>query len=280
MVCLCFSRILWRIFIMKITKILGAASAAVVSAAVVAASASANEAFLMYASSDWSVQCMDAASENATNADVTGNGTYTVSISGFEWEDEETAEMVPATATGATVFCIDIADLATDLGCGKGSDAYEALGSSATAADKMAVAQAAGVEFSNVVITATNTDGSTTDIPVDESKLIWGDIEGNGKIRLEIFNAYGDTSKDAPIDAAGFSFDDTLSVTFTISGVGGDAAAADDTAADDATDTGAADDTATAPEKGSPDTGVEGIAAVAGVAVLAAGAVLVSKKRK
>lgn len=265
---------------MKIAKILGAASAAVVSAAVLAASASANEAFLMYASSDWSVQSMDAASANGTNADITGDGTYTVSVGGFEFEDEETAEMVPATGTGATVFCIDIADLATDLGCGKGSDAYEALGSSATAADKMAVAQAAGVEFSDVVITATNTDGSTTDIAVDESKLIWGDIEGNGKIRLEIFNAYGDTSKDAPIDAAGFSFDDTLSVTFTISGIGGEAA--DDTAAEDATDADAADDTAatTTPEKGSPDTGVEGIAAVAGVAVLAAGAVLVSKKRK
>ena len=47
MACLCLSRILWRIFIMKITKILGAASAAVVSAAVLAASASAYEAFLM-----------------------------------------------------------------------------------------------------------------------------------------------------------------------------------------------------------------------------------------
>ena len=56
-------------------------------------------------------------------------------------------------------------------------------------------------------------------------------------------------------------------------------AAADDTATD-ATTGDAADDTATTPEKGSPDTGVEGIAAVAGVAVLAAGAVLVSKKRK
>ena len=33
-------------------------------------------------------------------------------------------------------------------------------------------------------------------------------------------------------------------------------------------------------EKGSPDTGVEGIAAVAGVAVVAAGAVVLSKKRK
>ena len=61
--------------IMKITKILGAASAAVVSAAVMAASAGAYEAFLMYASSDWSVQCMEATSANATTADVTGDGT-------------------------------------------------------------------------------------------------------------------------------------------------------------------------------------------------------------
>ena len=39
-------------------------------------------------------------------------------------------------------------------------------------------------------------------------------------------------------------------------------------------------DNAATTEKGSPDTGVEGIAAVAGVAVVAAGAVLLSKKRK
>ena len=144
----------------------------------------------------------------------------------------------------------------------------------------MAFAQATGLKISDVVITATNTDGTSTDIAVDESKLYYGDIEGNGKIRLEIFNAYGDTSKDAPIDAAGFSFDDSLSVTFTVSGTGM-GAAADDTATD-ATTGDAADDTATTttPDKGSPDTGVEGIAAVAGVAVLAAGAVLVSKKRK
>ncbi len=277
MACLCLSRILWWIFIMKITKILGAASAAVVSAAVLAASASAYEAFLMYASSDWSVQCMDATSENATKADVTGDGTYTVAISGFEWEDEDTAEMVPATGTGATVFCVDIDGLANALGCGKDAEGYDAL---ETAADKMAFAQATGLKISDVVITATNTDGTSTDIAVDESKLYYGDIEGNGKIRLEIFNAYGDTSKDAPIDAAGFSFDDSLSVTFTVSGTGM-GAAADDTATD-ATTGDAADDTATTttPDKGSPDTGVEGIAAVAGVAVLAAGAVLVSKKRK
>lgn len=264
---------------MKITKILGAASAAVVSAAVLAASASAYDAFLMYASSDWSCSVMDLGAYPEGNVSITGDGTYTVSVGNFMFEDEETAEMVPATATGATVFCIDIADLAADLGFGKGSDAYEALGSSATAADKMALAEAAGIEISDVVITAANADGSTTDVAIDESKIIYGDIEGNGKLRIELYNAYGDTSKDAPLDAAGFTFDDTLSVTFTIAGIDGDSAS-DATDAGDATDATDAADTGASENKGSPDTGVEGIAVVAGVAVLAAGAVLVSKKRK
>ena len=265
--------------IMKITKILGAASAAVVSAAVMAASAGAYEAFLMYASSDWSVQCMDATSENATTADVTGDGTYTVAISGFEWEDEETAEMVPATATGATVFCVDIDGLANALGCGKDAEGYDAL---QTAAEKMAFAQATGLTISDVVITATNSDGTSTDIAVDESKLYYGDIEGNGKIRLEIYNAYGDTSKDAPIDPAGFSFDDALSVTFTVSGTGmGDAAAADDNAADAATvDAEAPADNAADANKGNPETGVAGVAVAAGVVALAGAAVVASRKRK
>lgn len=187
--------------------------------------------------------------------------------------------MVPATATGATVFCVDIDGLANALGCGKDAEGYDAL---QTAAEKMAFAQATGLTISDVVITATNSDGTSTDIAVDESKLYYGDIEGNGKIRLEIYNAYGDTSKDAPIDPAGFSFDDALSVTFTVSGTGmGDAAAADDNAADAATvDAEApADNAAASDGKGSPDTGVEGIAVVAGVAALAAGAVIVSKKR-
>ena len=263
---------------MKITKILGAASAAVVSAAVMAASAGAYEAFLMYASSDWSVQCMEATSENATTADVTGDGTYTVAISGFEWEDEETAEMVPATATGATVFCVDIDGLANALGCGKDAEGYEGL---QTAAEKMALAQATGLTISDVVITATNSDGTSTDIAVDESKLYYGDIEGNGKIRLEIYNAYGDTSKDAPIDPAGFSFDDALSVTFTVSGTGMGDAAADDNAADAATvDAEAPADNAADANKGNPETGVAGVAVAAGVVALAGAAVVASRKRK
>lgn len=262
---------------MKITKILGAASAAVVSAAVLAASASAYDTFLMYASGDWSCSSMELGAYAEGNVDVTGDGTYTVSVGNFQFEDEETAEMVPAVATGATVFCVDISDLATDMNCGKGSDAYEALGSSATAADKMAVAQAAGIEISDVVITTVNSDGTETDVPVDESKLLYGDLEGNGKIRLEIYNAYGDTSKDAPIDPTAITFDDQMKVTFTLSTGADNGDAADATDATDATD--ASTPAAPAGDKGSPNTGVEGIAAVAGIAVLAAGAVLVSKKR-
>lgn len=261
---------------MKITKILAAASAAVVSTAVLAATASAHDTFLMYASGDWSCSNMEAGAATGHDTDVTTDGTYTVSVSGFEFEDEDTAEMVPATATGATVFCVDIDGLANELGCGKDAEGYEAL---ETGAEKMAFAQAAGLTISDVVITATNTDGTSTDIAVDESKLIYGDIEGNGKIRLEIYNAYGDTSKDAPI-STDWSFDDSLSVTFTISGIGGGDAAADTTADATTADATTPADTTAGADKGSPDTGVEGIAAVAGVAVLAAGAVLVSKKRK
>ncbi len=267
---------------MKLRNLLAAATAAIVGTSALAASAGAYDTFLMYASGDWSCSSMELGAYPEGNVDVTGDGTYTVSVGNFQLEDEETAEMVPATATGATVFCIDIADLAADLGFGKGSDAYEALGSSATAADKMALAEAAGIEISDVVITAANSDGSTTDVAVDESKIIFGDIEGNGKLRIELYNAYGDTSKDAPLDAAGFSFDDTLSVTFTISGIGGDAAADDTTAPVEDTTTTTTDDTTTSTttDKTSPETGVEGIAVVAGVAALAAGALVVSKKRK
>ena len=63
---------------------------------------------------------------------------------------------------------------------------------------------------------------------------------------------------------------------------GTSAPAADDTSApaDDATDATGTDSTTASDSKGSPDTGVEGVAAVAGVAIVAAGAVVLSKKRK
>jgi hypothetical protein len=80
------------------------------------------------------------------------------------------------------------------------------------------------------------------------------------------------------------SFDEKGNITL---GSAANASAADDTASDAVADD-TADDTAaaatttttTSADKGSPDTGAEGIAAVAGAAIVAAGALLLSKKRK
>ena len=86
--------------------------------------------------------------------------------------------------------------------------------------------------------------------------------------RVQLINVY-DNLAAIPNDTY-----ESVKVTFTVSGM----------SAAEATDTGAADtaDTAvtTDADKGSPDTGVEGIAAVAGLAVVAAGALAISRKRK
>ena len=93
----------------------------------------------------------------------------------------------------------------------------------------------------------------------------------------------GMTIKDASGNVL-MSWDENGNVTYCITeaSAAADDTAADDTAADDtaADDTAAADTTAATDTKGSPDTGVEGVAAVAGIAVVAAGAVALSRKRK
>lgn len=257
---------------MKLRKILAAASAAVIGASLLTISASANEGFLMFASGDWSASSMEIGLCPDGEIDVTGDGTYTVTAYGMELEDENTGEMIPAEAIGATVFCVDITDLALDLYGGTDAEGY---GDCSTGAEKMAFAKAAGLDITNVSIQTTSTDGTVVDIPVDQSKVIFGDIEGNNKIRIEIFNAYGDTSSAPCIDTSLIDFDDSISVTFTISGLDDDAPAEDTDAP--------ADDNASAPatdSKGSPDTGVEGVAAIAGLAVVAGGALAIAKKRK
>ena len=115
-----------------------------------------------------------------------------------------------------------------------------------------------------------------------------GDI-GNLSLYRIFMQAWSFTMSDIEVvetelsDADGnvlATFDALGNVTY------GAGAAADETpvAADDNTtatvDADAPAVVAPSTEKGSPDTGVEGIAAVAGVAVVAAGAVVLSKKRK
>lgn len=254
---------------MKIRKFMAAAAAAVIGASVLTISAGAYDTFLMYADGDWAPQSMTADAYPDGHCDVTADGTYTVSVAGMTVLNEETGEDVPALAEGAVVFCVDIEGLAAANNAGKDAPGYEDC---KTGADKMAFAKAAGINITDVSIKTKSSDGTEKDVAVAQDKIIFGDIEGNGKIRIEIYNEYGDTKNDPPINTADIAFDDVMSVTFTVSGVGG-AAAPEATTPDTTTP-------AATPDKGSPDTGVEGIAVVGGVAVLAAGALFVAKKRK
>ncbi len=257
---------------MKMTKILAASAAAVVATSALAVSVSAYDGFLMFADSTWSGWgCWNPEDCAAGSIDVVADGTYTVfidqTLATSMVEDPDTAEMVPVPANGVQVFCVDIRGLAEGVGCGTAGGEFE------TSYDKMAYAQECGIEVSDVAITMYNTDGTSTQLDVDQSKIVYGDIEANGNLRIEICNPGGGgvTGSDSPIDSSAIAFDEKLEVTFTISGIGGDAA---DTVVD--TDAPATD----AGDKASPDTGVEGVAAVAGLAVVAAGAVVLSKKRK
>jgi hypothetical protein len=60
-----------------------------------------------------------------------------------------------------------------------------------------------------------------TRLVVDNSKILYGDLEGNGNLRIEIFNAYGSgTKSDSPIEISKIKYKESIKVTFTVSGLG------------------------------------------------------------
>lgn len=249
-------------------KLIAGSVASVMAVTGLAAYASADVSFpytatLGFADGTWAAQDWE------TSVEITGDGTYTLTANCL-WDDEETGDKVPAEITGLTVFVVDIDKLGADLGITKDDE------------DK----GMSKCSFSDVKVTI---DGA--ELALDQSKLVWGDIEDKGKVRLEIYNAYGLTCTDeaydpakSPVNPADVNAVTELSVTFTLST--GAAAAPEETEATQApaaeeTQAPAAGDTNTAtPDKNNADTGVEGVAAVAGIAIIAAGAIVIAKKRK
>ena len=279
---------------MKLRKIMAGIIATSVAGTMAVAASAQYDAFLMYADADWYPSIMDATGHTegtdgtvtewtAGTAEVTKDSTYTVSIADIKAStvDEDTGEetMGAVQGEGAVVFNVDIADLGTALGIGKDCEGYDDL---KTGAEKMEFAKSKGINVTDVKLTQVK-DGETTEVAVDSSKILFGDIEGNGKLRIELYNEYGDTKADAPLKVSDIFFNEKLEVTFTISGI--DAILGGNTTPDE-TDAPATDAPATdAPTTGdsskpNSNTGVEGVAAVAGVAIVAAGAVIVAKKRK
>ncbi|MFR2155619.1 MAG: hypothetical protein ACLS48_14080, partial [[Eubacterium] siraeum] len=190
---------------MKLRKIMAGIVATSVAGTMAVAASAQYDAFIMYASGSWYPSTMDASghSEDAASgtvtewtagtAEVTKDGTYTVSVSDIKASavDEETGEeiMAPTAGEGAAVFNVDIPDLSTALGIGANCEGYDAT---MTAAQKMEFAKSKGINVTDVKITQV-TDGETTEVAVDSSKIFFGDIEGNGKFRIELYNQFGET---------------------------------------------------------------------------------------
>lgn len=64
-----------------------------------------------------------------------------------------------------------------------------------------------------------NGEPQPTVLAFDNTKLVYGDIEEKGNLRLELFNEYGDTKEDPPFSTSELALFNSLEVTFTLSGV-------------------------------------------------------------
>ena len=83
----------------------------------------------------------------------------------------------------------------------------------------------AGAVASAMAVSAMAAVASAETLALDESKVLWGDPEGKGNLRIEIYNAYGSTTSSEAYDAAvsPINPDDVanvteISVTFTLTG--------------------------------------------------------------
>ena len=68
----------------------------------------------------------------------------------------------------------------------------------------------------NLGLTALSVLVDGVEVPVDLTKVVTGDLENNTNFRIEIYNEYGSTKENAPIDPKAVSFATNLTVNFTI----------------------------------------------------------------
>lgn len=261
---------------MKITKILSAAAATVVAASALAASASATltlapspDAGLSTGTGSWLVQLYNVGNE-AEGKPATDYGVDLTKVSRIEvtfkaaepdWWDGQTG--------GSIIYSVNGGDITADSDYW-GTYNWPSLGFWGVVDEdlELATQDPAQTVVSEKVGDYTYKIGYDVVNPlaveagIDEIGCMQIGMQEWGSSMSEITVVKCDV-----LDASG-----NLMISFDENGV---ASAASAGTSAPSTDAGTS-----APSKGSPDTGVEGVAAVAGLAVVAAGAVVLSKKRK
>lgn len=197
------------------------------------------------------------------DADITGDGEYTVSITKDSIAynngltnpqvalDEDTGAVIGA--EGTVVFCVDIVGLMNGDGVSGLDDNGEWAANNPVKKNKLKegdnhydVDTIGDFNPEDITVTLTSIKADGQEVEFDPEKIRYGNIEdNNNNYRIEIFNTYGNTGKtadDYPIDPNSLVFNESLEVTFTIEGLGevktfpevapfGDGAAADTDAA-------------------------------------------------
>ena len=138
-------------------------------------------AFLMFSDRNWAYGNWDASLASATTT-VNGDGTYSVTLPLADVKGEATDPV-----NGAQVFCVDVVGLSAAC----------ADPSTITVSDVEVLVDGAAVEGFNA------------------SKVLYGDIEENGNLRIEIYNEYGATNA-APLNYTAFTANDTITVNFSL----------------------------------------------------------------
>lgn len=152
-------------------------------------------AFLMFGDEDWNWENLKPG--NPGDTVVLGDGVYEVFIT----KDTLPADKVENDPKGASVLNVDI----TDLGA-----AMTEIGTQFTSKEE-------GNQLE--VNLAIFVDGER--VAVRNDRLIYGDIENNKKLRIEIYNVYGTgTMELSPIDYEAITPKQELRVVFSLKGTG------------------------------------------------------------
>lgn len=266
---------------MKLKKIIAGVAATTLAvstcASFSASAADSYNAYLMFADSNWLWSSMAAQAGGkgyGVDAEITKDGTYTVSI---------TSESVDANANGdnpqgkggtdnafaATVFCVDITGILK-------TEKFDATKEAGNGVTKNGTFDEKDIKCK---LKSIKQDGK--ELKFDAKKVLYGNIEDqNTNYRIEIYNEYGKTKDNPPIDPLSVQWAESLDVTFEISGIGGGKTETTQATTTQAATTAAVGGGAdTANTSTNTNTGAETGLALVGLA-LAGGAIVLTKKRK
>ncbi|MCD8328630.1 MAG: dockerin type I repeat-containing protein [Ruminococcus sp.] len=120
------------------------------------------------------------------SVEITGNGVYTLSYDGTNASNGKRYSI-----DGVTVFCVDLVD------------AYE------------------NYPDIDVKLVSITVDG--VEVSFDADKILYGDFEKNGNLRIEIYSEYGASKGDSAIRLLDIYAEEALTVSFSVTGLSEDA---------------------------------------------------------